>query len=368
MNPSETIRGAANEHPLPPAKIIYNETPQEGRFVYDIAPDLSHAEDAPVWNVYRKHAAVWDKNYLDSLDDTLNVFLLFATLFSAVVAPFLIASYVLLQPDSQQATLDALAVISAQLAAGGNGGQAPAAYAGESSSDASFGSLSVNALWVISLLLSLISTVFAVSVKQWLTTYKERLPADSLACVRERHERYVSLERWKISVIVNALPMVINLAVFIFLAGLVVYMWQTSNSIGALLCGLLVASVCLFIGITLLPFLWPRCPYQSLLTKTLVDSLYFTEKHQNEAFMDQYPPADDKGLGSKTSQQRMLRKIRAGPDDARVVPGSSHLSRPSLSPAAQVRHAYAYMTLLPSDQDISEHRVASIMLAIYYLV
>ncbi|KZO93946.1 hypothetical protein CALVIDRAFT_238431 [Calocera viscosa TUFC12733] len=269
MNPSETIHGGANEHALPAAKIIYSETRQEGGFVYDIGPELSHAEDAPIWNTYRKHAAAWDKDYLASLDDTLNVFLLFATLFSAVVAPFLIDSNARLQPDTQQAAVDALTRISAQLAASQDDAPPPIAYDGDSAINPASWLLAVNALWLVSLLISLVSTVFAVSVKQWLTSYKEGLPAATLPAVRERHERYIALDRWKISILVNSLPMVINIAVFIFLAGLVIYIWNASTPLGGLLCGLLVGSMGLYFVTVLLPIIIPRCPYQSILTKSL---------------------------------------------------------------------------------------------------
>ncbi|KZT52679.1 hypothetical protein CALCODRAFT_486967 [Calocera cornea HHB12733] len=334
MNRPKHGRGEVHEPPIPPPKIIYNEAREEGGFVHDIAPDLSHAEDAPIWNIYRKHAAVWDRDYLESLDETLNVFLLFATLFSAVVAPFLIASYVLLQPDTQQATLNALMRISAQLSAGGNDADVPAASNLASPSNATLGALYVNALWVISLLLSLISTVFAVSVKQWLTTYKERLPAPALACVRERHERYVSLERWKIAVIVNALPLIINLAVFIFLAGLVIYMWQSSNSLGALLCGLLAASACLYLTTVLLPFVWPRCPYQSLLTKAMVDYFHLTEKTFDASF-DPHEPALEQNRQSKRTPSRRVFGIPLPSNAARVLLGSSYAPFHSLGAAGQ---------------------------------
>ncbi|KZO93950.1 hypothetical protein CALVIDRAFT_454995, partial [Calocera viscosa TUFC12733] len=186
-----------------------------------------------------------------------------ATLFSTVVSAFIIASSLLLQPDTQTETLETLRQIAAQMA---SGNRTTSGYNDASSAAATSPSpwaFAVNALWLSSLVISLVSTVFAMSVKQWMTIYKEILLPGSPAWTCARHERYMALQDWKIELIVDALPTAIILAVFLFLCGLVVYFWEASNGLGLLLCILLVASLALYLTALFLPVIWPQCPYQS---------------------------------------------------------------------------------------------------------
>ncbi|KZO93959.1 hypothetical protein CALVIDRAFT_566183 [Calocera viscosa TUFC12733] len=135
-------------------------------FLKDISNRLSHEEHAPIWDKYRAHTFKEHKDLVTRLQSPMGDFLLFATLFSVVVSPFLVAANSLLQPDVQQETLAALSQISAQLAATGAGTSTPSPYDNRAlTTDPPVWGLAVNALWMVSLLLSLVATVFAVSTK-----------------------------------------------------------------------------------------------------------------------------------------------------------------------------------------------------------
>ncbi|KZV95346.1 hypothetical protein EXIGLDRAFT_766259 [Exidia glandulosa HHB12029] len=68
-------------------------------------------ENAPVWKVYQDTATIQDGALLDAWNKTLDILLIFAGLFSAVITAFIIESYRLLQPDFQEYTARALQVL-----------------------------------------------------------------------------------------------------------------------------------------------------------------------------------------------------------------------------------------------------------------
>ncbi|KZT62320.1 hypothetical protein CALCODRAFT_410546, partial [Calocera cornea HHB12733] len=105
----------------------------------------------------------WDKN--------MDVLLVFSALFSAVVTAFLVLSIALLSPDTSQQAVDALMVISAQLSAINSGGSAPPASYQAPAFEPSTASIGINALWVLSLTISLFTSVLAMLAKQWLRNY-----------------------------------------------------------------------------------------------------------------------------------------------------------------------------------------------------
>ncbi|KZV82238.1 hypothetical protein EXIGLDRAFT_729988, partial [Exidia glandulosa HHB12029] len=55
-------------------------------------------DNARVWRVYKDEAIAYDRSMLDGWNKTLDILLIFAGLFSAVVTSFVVESYQFLQP------------------------------------------------------------------------------------------------------------------------------------------------------------------------------------------------------------------------------------------------------------------------------
>ncbi|KZO93125.1 hypothetical protein CALVIDRAFT_470256, partial [Calocera viscosa TUFC12733] len=183
--------------------------------------------EAEVWRVYNTYAEKYDKEMLETYKDSTDNLLIFAALFSAAVTAFLVLSLPVLQADPSQATLDALTIISAQLSAhsAGNGATVgPYQAAGDDFSPAS-SVIFINGLWIMSLFLSLSTSVLAMLVKQWMRVYGTGLPSTDRERANERQSRYDGLVGWQVAGIANALPVLIHLAVALFLIGLIMYLW-----------------------------------------------------------------------------------------------------------------------------------------------
>src|SRR6266850_2696710 len=91
------------------------------------------------------------------------------SIFSATVAAFIIEFYKKLSPDSGDQTVDLLCQISQQLP-NFTEGICSSSRTGQSSSPGAL-IVSVIAMWMMSLLLSLTSALFAMMIRQWARTY-----------------------------------------------------------------------------------------------------------------------------------------------------------------------------------------------------
>ncbi|KAK1220164.1 hypothetical protein PQX77_017085, partial [Marasmius sp. AFHP31] len=79
----------------------------------------------------------------------------------------------------------------------------------------------INALWFLSLIIALVDALFALLCKQWLREHRRhthtRTPEEALAL---RWLRNQSLKKWHVPTILASLPILLELALFLFLAGL----------------------------------------------------------------------------------------------------------------------------------------------------
>ncbi|KAI0027517.1 hypothetical protein K488DRAFT_61299, partial [Vararia minispora EC-137] len=125
-----------------------------------------------LWERYVDERAFLDKDLADSWNAKTNGITIFASLFSAILATFVVDSYKNLQPNSSDTTVSALTHISQQLAAGADPSSNPGAF---SSPDPTFraptSAVVVNALWFISLVLAISTAIGAVVLQQCTQKY-----------------------------------------------------------------------------------------------------------------------------------------------------------------------------------------------------
>ncbi|KZT62325.1 hypothetical protein CALCODRAFT_446136, partial [Calocera cornea HHB12733] len=160
----------------------------------------------------------------------MDVLLVFSALFSAVVTAFLVLSLALLSPDMSQQTVDALTAISLQLASmKAPSSSAPPAYQAPQSFAPATSSVVINIFWALSLTISLFTSVLAMLAKGWLHNYATGLPSGPAEQARQRHWRYDTLIDWNVPAIVSALPILLHVAVFVFLVGLLIFLWPSST-------------------------------------------------------------------------------------------------------------------------------------------
>lgn len=123
--------------------------------------------------------------------------------------------------------------------------------------------VSINTLWFSSLVLSLASASLALLVKQWLYEITSGIPSTSREGAQLRQHRLDSLNRWHLSTIIKILPIMLQLALILFLTGLVILLWSLQKTV-AIVTSVLTAALFIFlIAVTILPIFEWHCCYRS---------------------------------------------------------------------------------------------------------
>ena len=121
----------------------------------------------------------------------------------------------------------------------------------------------LNTLWFVSLVFSLASLTVGIIVKQWLKEYSSGLYGNSREIGRRRQYRLKSLEKWHVAEIVAVVPLLLIIAVVLFLAGLVILLYSLHGTVASIT-SIFVGAMLLFVAATtVLPSLSQSCCYYS---------------------------------------------------------------------------------------------------------
>ena len=148
-------------------------------------------------------------------------------------------------------------------------------------------SQAVNGIWFFSLGLTLLSALAGVLSRGWLAKY---IPANAGkrsndAC--ERYLRYLRATGWGLAPIVTAIPLLIQTALFLFSIGLVIFLFKDDLGISISLMVLTTLALLVYIIFTILPWVFPACPFQT----TISDLLPAVSK--NRRYRESAPPDND---------------------------------------------------------------------------
>ncbi|KAK0492116.1 hypothetical protein EDD18DRAFT_1080102, partial [Armillaria luteobubalina] len=208
---------------------------QLGNDTYDY--EQKYPEDAPyeeassnarVWRTYEDESRNHDANVVEESRDNVDVLLVFAGLFSAVVTTFVVQTSQSLQPNytAMSASLLYESVLVQRAIANGSSVDsiAPSPLNPTIAFVPATTDIWVNGLWFVSLFLSLTTALVAVLVKQWLHHYVA-LPSGTPRDRSFTHQfRYAGFQKWRVQVIIGLLPVFMHLALAIFLVGMMIFL------------------------------------------------------------------------------------------------------------------------------------------------
>ncbi|KAF9019329.1 hypothetical protein BDZ89DRAFT_1139384 [Hymenopellis radicata] len=222
------------------------------------------APNARLWRTYVEEAAIFDEVMVGQSREGLDVMLVFAGLFSAVVTSFLVQVSQNLKADFSEMSVLLLHDIAAiQLSMAGG------------ASITNITNLSINPAQKFTpdaidvLTAALVVALAAVLVKQWLHHYVS-LPSGT-ASLRShvRQFRFLGLERWRVRVIIGMLPIVMHVSLMLFLGGLCLFFIPLRVSL-AWTIGVITVVVCVFyFASNAIPIFLPQCPYHTPLSDFL---------------------------------------------------------------------------------------------------
>ncbi|KAK0479945.1 hypothetical protein EDD18DRAFT_1086174, partial [Armillaria luteobubalina] len=178
---------------------------------------------ARVWRTCLEESAASDGEMVEGWRDGLDVLLVFAGLFSAVVTTFVAQTSQSLQVNyGQVTTLLLIELINVQRSAS-NGSLVNNIPRTDLTFSPSTSDSWVNGLWFTSLSLSLSAVLFAVLTKQWIHQYMSVPSGSPRDRCRVRQFRYMGLEQWGVGLIIGLLPVLLSASLGVFLVGLVLF-------------------------------------------------------------------------------------------------------------------------------------------------
>jgi hypothetical protein len=113
----------------------------------------------------------------------------------------------------------------------------------------------VNGLWFTSLMLSLTTALLAVLAKQWLRQYSSFIAGSACERAMIRQFRYASFNKWGVQLIIGLLPAILHLSLFLFMAGLVVFLYVLNHVMATIMACIVGCLLGIYIVTNVLPIL-----------------------------------------------------------------------------------------------------------------
>ncbi|KAG8963525.1 hypothetical protein FRC03_002882 [Tulasnella sp. 419] len=222
-------------------------------------PEPHINDHAAFWSTYNKEAEEYDAEMLKGWNNSLDVLLIFAGLFSAVNTAFIIESYKGLSTDPAETTnallrlliihrSDNITLTSEDL------------NPGEVNSSA----ISVNYIFFASLYSSLSAAFGAVTAKQWLTEYSNKGPAKAPHVLGfQRTMKFKGLKEWHFQLLMDLLPILLQLSLLLFLIGVVEFLSVLDRKVGMMQLVLVVGGTAVYALTLIIGIIYPTSPFRT---------------------------------------------------------------------------------------------------------
>ncbi|KAG6832773.1 hypothetical protein H0H87_000426 [Tephrocybe sp. NHM501043] len=243
-------------------------------------------------SIYISEAEQYDLNITETWKADMDSTLIFAGLFSATVTAFIIEGYKLLQQDSSDVTnILLIELLAAQIKAANSSSSVvmPSALP-IIQFIPSRSSVTLNILWFLSLAFSLAAALSVTLVQQWVRDYLQRIQRHNEPLRRARVRTFVfnGIEKWKMDVVVEYIPTLLHISLFLFFAGLYIFLVNINDSVSIAVAAVFLGCVAFYGLATLAPLLDPAAPYETPLTALLWRLLQQFGAHFAHQYSAQY--------------------------------------------------------------------------------
>ncbi|KAG6811432.1 hypothetical protein H0H92_007393 [Tricholoma furcatifolium] len=236
--------------------------------------DRGHDEQAQdFWSVYVTEAEKYDTDIMETWKADMDSTLIFAGLFSAMVTAFLLDSCKRLENpgiSAQELLSQILAVQIVSASLNTSVIQLPTALPTTTSEQSASATL-INVLWFLSLTFSLAAALYATLVQKWIRDYLQRIRQTNQPQSRAtiRGILFSGSVKWKLNDVVEMIPTLLHLSVFLFFAGLCAFLWSVSVSTASAVVAVIISSTILYGIATMAPLVDNFAPYQTPLSSLL---------------------------------------------------------------------------------------------------
>ncbi|KAF8334084.1 uncharacterized protein EI90DRAFT_2915698 [Cantharellus anzutake] len=264
-----------------------------------------------IWQAAVQRATPHDKELVKDWQKSMDVLLIFTALFAGILTAFLIESTNRLEGNYPEETVVLLRQIARNL------NNASSTYVLPEPRRSTSTLLLINRLWFSSLSLTIGSAAGAMVVKQWLSEYKKSLgdlksesrnyasQEQYKRVARLREFRYSGLTKWYVPEIIGFLPIALHAALLLFWVGLVRCLWELDLYTSILVSVTTGIALLFYIGSTILPSIFPDCPY-----KTPISHLISNTNRAICIISNQWPPDANDPRRQKKLKARLHDVIR----------------------------------------------------------
>ncbi|KAJ1304992.1 hypothetical protein OPQ81_000035 [Rhizoctonia solani] len=200
-------------------------------------------KDARVWKAYVQETDHADKEMVSGWNKSLDVLLIFATLFLCHFNRFL--------NDVSPEPNNTLSVST------------PDPFL------PSHTSVVVNTLWYLSLSLSVAVALLAMLAKEWCHLFMSNRTGQMYEQGRRRQQRWDEIERWKMIDVITLLPILMHIALLLFAVGLSIRLWNLNILVAIPVVLTTVIATILYTATYWLPLIFEFCPYATASSKLL---------------------------------------------------------------------------------------------------
>ncbi|KIM38902.1 hypothetical protein M413DRAFT_29830 [Hebeloma cylindrosporum] len=237
-------------------------------------------EDDPIWKDYIKAANAFDNRMIEEWNKVINVVLVYVALFISILTAFAVGTAEKFERDPADISNQLLlGIYKNQLAFLQNG------------------TVVYNSLLFSDLALSIVVSMIALFAKLWVISYSHQANSSGSPYQRaiKRQEAYSGVLAWRLKPIIDSLPFLLLIAVFML--GIFIYqsIRTQQSTIGYVVGAMLLLGLAFLILASVAAAFIPGCPFDSSLT-TLVKLLF-------KLFPGYTTKLSEKVVGSKFSKE-----------------------------------------------------------------
>ncbi|PVF96819.1 hypothetical protein CPB86DRAFT_679520, partial [Serendipita vermifera] len=211
------------------------------------------------WELYNEIASDHDRRMLKEWEDALSTLLIFAGLFSSILAAFIVGSMTNLQEDKLDAMKSILVTISRQIHNTTTSFYEPPTFKPLN------WAVRVNCCLYTSLGCTVSSAMISVLALQWIRGYDMHLPAmaDSRKRAIYRQFRFEGLQRWLLPQIISILPLLLHIALIIFFVALIDWLVHTNIIAASTMIFITAAIIVFYMTTQLAAAITPSAPFRT---------------------------------------------------------------------------------------------------------
>lgn len=210
-------------------------------------------------------AATADQALLKEANEGMDALMVFAGLFSAVIATLIQITWSMLAPGSNEYTDQVLlSIYNATI-------NEPTNYPTRPDFQPENGAIVINVLFFLSLVLSLGTALGAMLVKEWARQYDPAAGYEKIEWLkaRNRHRRYEGYTEWPLRTIHATLPMIIHVSLLLFLIGIILWTKQLHYSLYLTILGTAVLGIAGYLTLACVPTFMEASPFKWPLSQAI---------------------------------------------------------------------------------------------------